>query len=457
MKICVLSASPKGEASVTYQYIRYLQKQFPTHQFTIHHIGQEINKLEKNQGLFEEVINDVRASDGILWAFPVYVFLVPSQYKRFIELIFSRNSAEAFKNKYTASFSTSIHFFDHTAHNYIQSICDDLEMNYTGFFSAEMEEGRHLQNRERIIFFAKDFITAIEEKRLCARVYPAITAKDFRYVPGNNPAKIPCNGKRVVILTDDTTDDSNLSRMIEYFRKCFTEDIPVYRLQDIDIRGGCLGCIQCGPDNICVYKDGFTEFFNSKLRPNDIIIFAGTVTDRYLSSKWKQFSDRAFFKGHTPSFPGAQQGFIISGPVSQIPNLREVLQASAEMGQANFSLISDESGVSGYIDELIQEFARSLVRYAEAGYVRSPTYLAIGGRKIFRDSVYGKLRFVFLADHVYYKKHGYYDFPQKDYWTRCLNAVMCALMKIPAFKSEFKKRSRKEPGKQVEKYFSGVN
>jgi hypothetical protein len=63
-----------------------------------------------------------------------YYFLVSSQYKRFIELIWERKAEGFFKDKYTAVLSTSIHFFDHTAHNYMNAICDDLEMKYLGFF-----------------------------------------------------------------------------------------------------------------------------------------------------------------------------------------------------------------------------------------------------------------------------------------------------------------------------------
>jgi hypothetical protein len=112
-----------------------------------------------------------------------------------------------------------------------------------------------------------------------------------------------------------------------------------------------------------------------------------------------------------------------------------------------------EAGDPEEIDRNISEFASSLMRYAKGGYIRPPTYLSEGGRKIFRDEIYGRLRFVFLADHAYYRTHGYYDFPQKDYRSRAVNAVMCTLMKIPAFRQEFKKRARTEPARHAEKFF----
>ena len=49
------------------------------------------------------------------------------------------------------------------------------------------------------------------------------------------------------------------------------------------------------------------------------------------------------------------------------------------------------------------------------------------------------LRFVFQADHRYYKSHGLYDFPQKNYKTRRLNLLMTILTKIPPFRKKFLK------------------
>ena len=43
---------------------------------------------------FQEMMDEVRSSDGVLWAFPLYVFLVSSQYKRFIELIWEKKMEE---------------------------------------------------------------------------------------------------------------------------------------------------------------------------------------------------------------------------------------------------------------------------------------------------------------------------------------------------------------------------
>jgi len=83
----------------------------------------------------------------------------------------------------------------------------------------------------------------------------------------------------------------------------------------------------------------------TKIKAADILVWAGEIRDRYLSAKWKTFFDRSFFNGHAPSLAGKQFGFIISGPLSQIPNLRQILEAYVEMQQANpAGFVTDESG-----------------------------------------------------------------------------------------------------------------
>ncbi len=87
MKIIVLNGSPKGELSVTMQYVAYLAKLYPQHEFNIVHIAQRIKRLENDRTAFDQVIDQVRAADAVLWGFPLYILIVHAHYKRFIELI----------------------------------------------------------------------------------------------------------------------------------------------------------------------------------------------------------------------------------------------------------------------------------------------------------------------------------------------------------------------------------
>jgi multimeric flavodoxin WrbA len=455
MKIVVLNGSPKGDLSVTMQYVRFIQKKFPLHDLKIFNIAQQIKRIEKDERAFQEIIDEVKSSQAVLWAFPLYVFLVSSQYKRFIELIWEKRVKEAFQNRYTAVLTTSIHFFDHTAHNYIRAICDDLDMKYVGAFSADMHDLLKEKERERLILFAANFLEAVEKGMLTSKTFGPLIYKKFDYVPGNAEEKIDTKGKKIVIVTDSENDQTNLARMIDKFGKSFLDGVEIINLNNLDIKGGCLGCIRCGHDNTCTYqdKDEFVEFYNTKLITADILIFAGMIRDRYLSSKWKQFFDRAFFNTHTPSLIGKQIGLIISGPLGQIPNLRQILEAYTEWQQANLvDFITDEYGDSAQIDALLHSFAGRLIQLADEGYIRPATFLGVGGVKIFRDDVWGRLRFPFQADHRFYKKRGIYDFPQKAYKARIINGVLILLTKIPWMRKEiYTKRMKAEMIKPFQK------
>ena len=444
MKIVVLNGSPKGELSVTMQYIQFVQKKFPQHQFKILNVAFEILRLEKNENYFKEMITEVKTSDGIIWAFPLYFMLVCSQYKRFIELIFERNVKDAFYKKFAAIVATSIKFFDHTAIEYIRSICDDLDMIFIDSYSAKMDDLFNKECQNQLISFANNFILSVEKKLISAKQYSPLIHRAFEYKTSDSLSQkrsISTNQKKVLIVTDSTNQDSNIWKMINTVQNCFSGPIEVINLYDIDIKGGCLGCIRCGYDNQCAYdhKDGFRDFWNNKMITADVLIFAGTIKDRYLSSRWKMVFDRSFFNGHVPTITGKQIGFLISGPISQIANLKQIFTAFVEIQESNLvDIVSDEFGDSKDIDLLLYNFAEKLIRFSNSTYKTPPTFLAIGGVKIFRDNVYESLRGVFQADHRYYKKYGYYDFPKKIFGSRLLKLAF----KMKGFRKVMYKNNR---------------
>jgi len=442
MKIIVLNGSPKGKASVTMQYINYIQKKFPQHELKILDIAQKIKRIEKDENTFQDILEEIKSADGVLWAYPLYVFLVASQYKRFIELIFEKKAGQIFKDKYSALLSTSINFFDHTARNYMNGICDDLGMKLVDSFSANMTDLLKREEKDKLLFFAKSFFSSIENEESTSRTFAPVNRLETVYSPEEMKPEIDTDGKKVLLLTDARSGEINLNQMIKRFKGSFIQDIKVINLNDIDIKGGCLGCIHCGIDNECVYegKDGFIDFYNSKIKTADILIFAGTIKDRYLSSRWKLFFDRSFFNTHQPVLSGKQIGFIISGPLRQIPNTRQILESFVEWQQANnIGFVTDEYEDSVKVDNLIKELAKRSIVLAGKKYIKPQTFLGVGGRKIFRDDIWGKLRFVFQADHKYYKKTGFYDFPQNDFKTRATNLLMTLLTRIPKFKKGFQK------------------
>ena len=436
MKIVILNGSPKGDVSVTMQYVAYIRKKFPDNIYEILNVAQDIRKIEKDTAVWNNVLDSIRSADMVLWAFPLYYLLVCSQYKRFIELIFEREAQDAFAGTYAASLSTSIHFFDQTAHAYIHAVSDDLGMKYLGFYSAEMRDLLKEGEQKRLEKFASLLTTAVKEKIPVQRENAPLVWPALAYVPGPQREPVSTGTKKVVILTDADSSSPGLAAMTDRLLRNFSGPVEMINLHDVNIKGGCLGCCQSGYDNTCVYTDGYVDFFRKKLAPADIIIMAGTVHDRYLSSAWKQFFDRSFFLGHTPGLGGRQICFVIAGPFHQIPHLKEALTAWADNGGCHAQVVTDEVTSSGELDTLLDAMSARLVHCAEAGYIPPRTFYAIGGHKVFRDSIYGRLRMVFQADYRYYREHGMFDFPQGELKTRVFTAILIPLTRIPGFRKK---------------------
>jgi multimeric flavodoxin WrbA len=444
MNILVLNGSPKGDLSVTLQYVHYLQKVNPAVEFTTYNIAQQIHKIEKDTAFFEEIIEQVRKADGVLWAFPLYILIVHAHYKRFIELVFERGAQSAFADKYAATLSTSIHFFDHTAHNYLHGICDDLRMRFVEAFSPDMTDLLEEKGRRQLEQFGRHFLDAIEAHRPYQRRYPAVQPRAFSYEPGPAPIPVQTNGKKVIILHDGSRPNSNIDTMVARCQQNFSGDVSVINLNEINIKASCQGCLKCGASYHCAFegKDGFIDFYRSQVMTADILIYAGTIVDRYLSSRWKTFFDRSFFNTHTPKLIGKQVAFVISGPYSQIPNLNEILMGYTEFQLAHVvGVVSDEYGSSAEIDPLIDQLMQATFNQAVEGSSRPLTFLGVGGTKIFRDDIWGRIRMVFPADHKAYKQLGFYQtFPQRDLRQRLLNLIILPILSIPKIRAGFNKQ-----------------
>lgn len=438
MKIVVLNGSPKGDVSVTMQYINYIQKKFKQHELKIINIAQRISQIENDKNAFEDIVNEIKFSDGVIWAFPLYVFTVHSNYQRFIELIFERNVEDVFKGKYTLILATSIHFYDHTAVNYINSICDDLNMNYVDYFSPKMYDLNKEEIRINLLQFAQNYFDAIENKVITLKNYSPVIYSPNKYITEITHDKIDVQNKKVVIVTD-SLENINLKNMIDKFRNSFSQTIELVNLQDIDIKGGCLGCLKCGYNYECAYtgKDDFINFYNGKLKTADIIVFAGTIKYRYLSSTWKKFFDRGFFNTHTPSLSHKQIGFIISGALRQTSNLRQILESYVQWQGSNLvGFATDEYDTSIEIDKQLYALSYNLIKLSIVNYTKPATFLGVAGMKIFRDEIWGNLRFPFIADHKAYKANSVYDFPQKNYKSRIMNFIFMLMCKFPFIRKE---------------------
>lgn len=384
MKILVFGGSPKGAQSVTMQYVKWLSENNTQHDFEIIQVAASIRKLQKNQEEMMAISQKVRAADAILWAFPPYIGMPHAGLKRFVELINECSIADAFCGKHCAILTTSIHFFDHTAVEYMRGVSEDFGMIIDEIFSAEMQDLMRPGGTEQLNqFFQKWMRTIKNGSTVCRRTAP-IQYNAKPYIPSNIKPKVyPI---RVGIVTQSGID-ANLDHMVNRITAHF-EESKVFDLSRIHIAGNCTGCLHCGYSNVCMYenKDDVISIWR-ELREYDAVLFCGFVVDRYFSARWKTFIDRMFFNTHMPVLPGKPIGFVVSGPLSQLSNLQNTLEGFyevMEMRSAGFASDEYDNVESG-----IAALADSLSALTETGYTAPNLFPAIGGRKVFRDVVFG--------------------------------------------------------------------
>lgn len=318
MKILVINGSPKGPNSITYQTVEYLKLRFPEQEFDILHAGQRIRSIEKD---FSASAKAMEAADLLLFAYPVYTFIAPSQLHRFIELM-KENGVEV-AGKYASQITTSKHFYDVTAHRYVMENCQDMGMRFVRGLSADMEDLTHEKGQREAESFFRYLLFSVENG-LCEPPLP------LKPEPKRIPATIPLvSGAKegdVVILTDQRPEDVQLSGMIARFQAVCPRKTRVINIREYPFQGGCLGCFHCAATGKCVYKDEFDEFLRREIQTAQSIVFAFTIQDHSMGAAFKRYDDRQFCNGHRTVTMGMPMGYLVSGNYALEENLRMVIE-----------------------------------------------------------------------------------------------------------------------------------
>jgi len=404
MHILILNGSPKGEYSITLQTILYLQKKFPEHTWTTLHAGQRIRSLEKD---FTEAREALERADLLLFSYPVYTFITPSQLHRFIELI--KASGIDLAGKYAAQITTSKHFYDVTAHRYIEDNCHDLGLRVIRGLSADMDDLLKEKGQKEAEDFFRYVLWCMEKgyAEPAPEAVPAFAGKTAS-VPAAAGENKPGD---VVIVTDCAPENSCLSSMIARFRAVLPFSTRVVNLRDFPFQGGCLGCFRCAVSGKCIYKDNFDTFLRESIQTADAIVYAFTVRDHSMGALFKLYDDRQFCNGHRTVTMGMPFGYLIDGAYSREANLQMIVEGRAQVG-GNFlaGVATNENDPDSAVDRMAETLAYAL----DKKYVPPQNFLGIGGMKIFRDLIW-QMQGMMRADHRFYKAHGQYDFPQKKW------------------------------------------
>jgi hypothetical protein len=92
---------------------------------------------------------------------------------------------------------------------------------------------------------------------------------------------------------------------------------------------------------------------------------------------------------------------------------------------------TDEADPDTQIDRLAAQLSYALSKK----HTQPQNFFGIGGMKVFRDLIW-LMQGMMKADHKFYKAHGQYDFPQKQWPTMLKMYLVGALLSSPQIKSK---------------------
>lgn len=428
MKILVLNASPKGQNSTTVHTALYLQALHPEHTFTFLPVGQQIKRYEAD---FAPLRAELERAELLLFCYPVYTFIAPYQLHRLIELI--KADGVDLSGKFASQITTSKHFYDVTAHRYVEENCFDLGLKVIRGLSADMEDLLNPQGQREAQMFFDQLMFSCRHGSFVTPPPKAPVREKTVYQPCL-PQAPKGQGKDVVIVTNCAQEDENLQHMIADFRAALPYESRVVNLRQFPFDGGCLGCFGCAITGKCVYKDGFDAFLRTQIQTADGFVYAFTISDHYTHSSFKCFDDRQFCNGHRTVTHGTPIAYLISGDYQYESNLRMIVEARSEVG-GNYlcGVATDEGNTASDLQNLAQQFSYAM----EHKLTRPANFYGVGGMKIFRDLIY-VMQGLMKADHKFYKAHGIYDFPQKQKKRILQMKLVGTLISIPSVQKKMK-------------------
>ncbi len=405
MNILVLNGSPKGDYSITLHTALFLKELYPQDHFEILHVGKKIRQLEKD---FSPALSAIEQADVLLFSYPVYTFIAPYQMHRFIELMKEHNVSV--EGKIATQITTSKHFYDVTAHRYIQDNVQEMGMNFIRGLSADMEDLPTKKGQEEAKKFWEYFHFCAEQN-----IYEPFYLENT--APVHKEVDVPADCKHtecqkkgdVVIVADLKPNDKQLADMIARFQSKLSVNSRIVNIQDYPFKGGCIGCFNCATDGICIYKDGFDTFLREDIQKADAIIYAFSIQDHSMGTRFKMYDDRQFCNGHRTVIMGMPIGYLISGNYSKEQNLQMIIEGRAQVGGNILSgIATDEFAPNETIDQLVISLEYALTHKN----TQPQNFYGVGGMKIFRDLIY-QMQGMMKADYKFFKSHGQFDFPQK--------------------------------------------
>ncbi len=425
MHILVLNGSPSGRNSITLYTALFLQKAFPECHFSFLHAAAEIRRLEKDPA---PLLEAVAAADLIVFCYPVYTFLVPSQLHRVVEIL--KAAGPDCSGKYATQITTSKHFYDMTAHRFMEDNCEDLGLRCIRGLSADMDDLLSEKGQQEAVSFFRYVLFSMEKGYHEPLHFRKEGTKALQKATVPETAVPRDASGRIAVVLADTAPE--LRSMVDRFVRVCPMETELVDLTAFPFAGGCIGCFHCAADGKCIYPDGFDAFLREHIQTADAIVYAYTVRDHSMGSLMKTYDDRQFCNGHRTVTMGRPVAYLVNGDLREEENLRTVMKARAEVGGNFLAGIADNARNP---DAAVDQMAETLHYAVRQHLVLPKNFYGVGGLTIFRDLIY-QMQGLMRADHRFYRKHGFYNFPQKKKGRILLMYLVGTLMNSPGLRKK---------------------
>ena len=454
MKITVLQGSPKlSQYSVTMQYIYYLREKFKEIIFNgiLESIEFEFFKIlscTRSEKKYKSMIQSLRNTNAILWAFPVYTFSIPSHMIRFFEIIEERGDTAVFQNIHTTSITTSIKVFDHAAHNYVRYIADRWGMQYQAGFTAVMHDltDKHIRVQfekmfKLFLFNVKSDLKGLEPpipQKLISGLFKY--QKSYQFIPSTSPESLKTQSYKALIIRE-TSIDENINQMINIVIKSLHVKPKILSLDELHF-SPCMGCVNCVVDGKCIIDDSFREEILRPLLNADIIIFGLKIKELGFNTIFKQFLDRLIVMGHGPFLIWKPAiGFLISGSLSVFPYLKEGIEAYFQQkGVKGIVFATDQPQNNDIITKNLHSLVVRLEQLNTTSTILPKNYLGESSDMLLEDFVLN-WKGVLPEDLKFYKKYNL--FRKKNKFNTMKQAILIPMLKTEVMKKMVKKNAMK--------------
>lgn len=444
MEIVILNGSPKSDRlSITLKHVQYIMNKFPEHNYKIHAVSRMIRKIEKNSEYFEQILSDIKNASIVIWAFPVYFYMVPGQLKKFIEMIFDGEKQEVFQGKYSTAILTSGLIYDHHAHDYIHATSEDLGMKFINGFSFNTVTEKDLfkkEYQESYELFFQYLVGKVENGAFISRNFFPLNYQYSKFQPEIKKEKSAENINDPVLILTDHQPGSNLGKMVEVFAAKTGPGTEIVNLNDLDIKSGCLGCIRCQYSGECIITDDVRSVFSDKMIKAAGIIFAVTTRDRHFSSEWKKFIDRSIYDAKKPLYKNKYIAYLFSGPLTLF-EIEFVNIYSSTKFFHNVGFVSDNNKKTDDLKAEIENLADDFIFSVKMKIRKPPSFYSRAYHLSVRDVVYS-FSSAQKSTFNYFRKQKLFDYPHKKLANFLQHHAFNFLFNLPIIRHKLRKKSQ---------------